>query len=175
MPTVAAGCCQRTHQAAASLGRMLDQEHHRACIFAAHRKPLHNAQQGEPDRREQPDGLIARQQAHQKGRDRHGDNREGERCAASEPVADMADDHAADRPHQVADREHAEYRKQLGDRILMREEVATDLCCEVTVDRKIVPFEHVADHSSRDHPAYVRGVHLAPKAAQQREELAPFQ
>jgi hypothetical protein len=46
----------------------------------------------------------------------------------------------------------------------VREEVTTYLWCEVTVDRKIVPFEHVADHSSRNHPAYVRGVHLAPKA-----------
>jgi hypothetical protein len=38
----------------------------------------------------------------------------------------------------------------------MREEVATNLGCEITVDRKIVPFERVADHSGRDHPAYVR-------------------
>lgn len=77
-------------------------------------------------------------------------------CAATEPVADMADQHAADRPHQIADRKYAEYRKQLGDRIVMREEVATNLGCEITVDRKIVPFERVADHSGRDHPAYVR-------------------
>lgn len=68
----------------------------------------------------------------------------------------MADQHAADRPHQIADRKYAEYRKQLGDRIVMREEVATNLDCEITVDRKIVPFERVADHSGRDHPAYVR-------------------
>src|SRR5262249_15876751 len=76
----------------------------------------------------------------------------------------MANDHAADRPHQITDREDAECRKQLGDRILMREEVAAYLCCEVAIDRKIVPFEYVADHSGRSHPAHVREVHLAPKA-----------
>ena len=56
----------------------------------------------------------------------------------------------------MAHRKYAEYRKQLGDRIVMREEVATNLGCEITVDRKIVPFERVADHSGRDHLAYVR-------------------
>src|SRR5262245_62124255 len=73
------------------------------------------AKQGERDRRQKPDAVIAGQQAHQKGRDRHGGHREGERGAASEAIADMADDRAADRPHQIADREHAERRQQLGD------------------------------------------------------------
>src|SRR5262245_3470332 len=77
----------------------------------------------------------------------------------------MADQHAADRPHQIADREYAECRKQLGDRIFVREEVTTNLYCKITVDRKIVPFEHIADHSGRNHPAYVREVHLAPQGS----------
>jgi hypothetical protein len=68
----------------------------------------------------------------------------------------MADQHAADRPHQIADREHAEGRKQLSDRIVMRKEVATNLYCEIAVDCKIVPFERVADHSGRNYLAYMR-------------------
>jgi len=75
----------------------------------------------------------------------------------------MADEHAADRPHQIADREHAECRKQLSDWILMRKEVSADRRREVAVDRKIVPFEHVADHASGDHSAYLGGNHLAPR------------
>ena len=78
---------------------MLNQKHHRACIFAAYRQPLHNAQKSEPDRRKHTNRLITRQQADQKGRDCHGGDREGECRAASERVADMPDDHAADRPH----------------------------------------------------------------------------
>jgi hypothetical protein len=63
----------------------------------------------------------------QKGRDRHGGDGEGECRTPSKGVADMADEHPADRPHQIADREHAECRKQLRDRILVREEVTTYL------------------------------------------------
>jgi hypothetical protein len=65
----------------------------------------------------------------------------------------MPDEYATDRPYQIADRQNAECRKQLGDRILMREEVTTYLHCEVTVDREIVPFEHVPDHAGRNDPA----------------------
>src|SRR5215471_10156409 len=46
----------------------------------------------------------------------------------------------------------------------MREEVTTNLQCKITVDGKIVPFEHVADHSGSNHFGYLRRVHLAPKA-----------
>jgi hypothetical protein len=85
--------------------------------------------------------------------------------AVTEKVsADMADKRAAKRPHEIAEREHAESGKQLSDWILMREELSPNRGGEIAVDRKIVPFEHVADHSGRNHPAYVRGVHLAPKA-----------
>jgi hypothetical protein len=82
---------QRAHQAAAAVGRVLDHEHHRARVLAADRKPLHHAQQGERDRRQQAERRVARQKADQEGRDRHGGDREGERRAPSEAVADMAD------------------------------------------------------------------------------------
>ena len=32
---------------------------------------------------------------------------------------------------------------------------------EIAVDRKIVPFEHVADQAGGDYPAYLRRIHLA--------------
>src|SRR6516165_6188290 len=107
------------------------------------------------------DGGVSRQQADQESRDRHGRDRERECRAPSEAVADMSDQYATDRPYQIADRQHAECRKQLGDRILMREELATYLRCEVTVDREIVPFEHVPNHAGRNHPAHWRGAHPA--------------
>src|SRR4029077_21151661 len=65
-------------------------------------------------------------------------NRQGQRGAPPEPVADMADQRAADRPHQIAERKHAERRKQLGYRILMREELAADCRRDIGVDRKFV-------------------------------------
>jgi len=48
---------------------------------------------------------------------------------------------------QVADRKHTERREQLGDRVLVREEVATDRHGKVAVDCKIILFEHVADRA----------------------------
>ena len=143
-------------------GRVLDQKHHRARVFAADRKPLHHAQEGERDRRRQAERRVARQSPIRKV---------GIAMAATEkvsaarrpnrsPIWPMSG--AADRPHQIADREHAEGRKKLGDRILVREEVAADRSGEVAVDREIVPFEHVADHARGDHPACLRRFHPLP-------------
>jgi hypothetical protein len=73
----------------------------------------------------------------------------------------VADQRAPDRPHQIAEREHAERREQLGDRVLVRKELPADLGGEIAVDREIIPFEHVADHARSDHPACARVVHLA--------------
>src|SRR5260370_42697538 len=44
----------------------------------------------------------------------------------------------------------------------MGKEVTTKLCCEVAVDRKIVPFERVPDHAGGDYSASLCGVHLTP-------------
>jgi DNA-binding winged helix-turn-helix (wHTH) protein len=52
-----------------------------------------------------------------------------------------------ERTHQVADRKHTERREQLGDRVLVREEVATYRHGKVAVDCKIISFEHVADRA----------------------------
>jgi hypothetical protein len=54
---------------------------------------------------------------------------------------------SAERTHQVADRKHTERREQLGDRVLVREEVATDRHGKVPIDCKIILFEHVADRA----------------------------
>jgi hypothetical protein len=72
----------------------------------------------------------------------------------------MADYGAADGSHHIADREHAERRKKLGDRILVREEVAADGGGKIAVDGKVVSFKHVADHARGNHPARLRRIHL---------------
>jgi hypothetical protein len=74
----------------------------------------------------------------------------------------MADQGAPDGSHHIAQREHAEGGKKLGDRILVREEVAADRGGEIAVDSKIVPFEHIADEARGDHPACLRRIHLRP-------------
>jgi hypothetical protein len=85
----------------------------------------------------------------------------------------MADQRAADRPHQIAEREHAEGRKELRDGILVRKEVAADRGGEIAVDREIVPFEHVADHTGGDHAPRPRGSHVVvpPNRAREPRQL----
>ena len=150
----------RTHQATAAFRCTFDQEHHRAGVFSTDRKALNHAQQGEHNGCQKSERRVSRQQSDQKGRDRHGGNRQGQRGAPSEPVADMADQRASDRPHQIAERKHAERRKQLGYRILMREELAADRRREIAVDRKVVPLEHIADRTRGNDPQHLPGLHL---------------
>jgi hypothetical protein len=71
----------------------------------------------------------------------------------------MADECASERPHQIADREYAERRKQLRDRILLRKEMPADACRKVPINGKVIPLQNVADHSSGNHSAQMRGVH----------------
>jgi hypothetical protein len=136
---------------------MLHQEHHGAGIFAAHRQSLHHAQQRERDRRREAEHLVAGEEPDQEGRDRHGGDRERQRRAPPQAVADMPDQRAAHRPHQVADREDAEGGQELCDRVLVREEVAADRGRKIAVDREIVPFEYVPDHPGGDDPPPLHG------------------
>src|SRR5262249_45783840 len=45
----------------------------------------------------------------------------------------------------------------------MGEELPAYCGREIAVDRKVVPFEHVADHARSDHPACLRGIHFSPQ------------
>ncbi len=65
----------------------------------------------------------------------------------------MADHRAANGAHYITDREYAKGRKKLGDRVLVREEVAADGRGKIAVHGKVVPFEHIADHAGGDYPA----------------------
>src|ERR1700731_3339693 len=46
----------------------------------------------------------------------------------------------------------------------MGKEVTTYLCCEIAVDRKIVPFERVPDHAGGNYSASLGGAHLTPNS-----------
>jgi hypothetical protein len=60
----------------------------------------------------------------------------------------------------------------LRHRLLMRKKVSTDLGGKIAVDRKIVPFQQVADHSSGDQSTDVRGIHVALPSPAEKFELA---
>jgi len=94
--------------------------------------------------------VEARQHAGQERRRGHRRDREDERPLPAIAIADMADKHAAQGPHDVADREDAEGGKNLRHGIGLREERAADLDSEVAVDGEIIPFEQFADAAGDD-------------------------
>src|SRR5262249_7164864 len=106
--------------------------------------------QSEQNRRHQANRGVARQQADDKGGYGHRRDGEDQRYSSAVAIADVADDGAAQGPHQVANGEHAERRQHLGYRILAGKEGAANRGGEVAVDGKVVPFEHVADGAGGD-------------------------
>jgi hypothetical protein len=137
-------------QAAPARLRMFDHEDDGGGVLAADRQALDHAQQREQDRRGDAQRLVAGQDADQEGRDGHRRHRESKRGAPSEAVADIADQRAADRPHQEANGEDAERRQHLRHLVFMGKEDAADGGGEVAVDREVVPFERVADRAGGD-------------------------
>jgi len=77
----------------------------------------------------------------------------------------MANHRAADRPHQIADREHAERRQQLRGMVLARKEMLSDRADKIAVDREILPFERVADHAGNNDLAPACGLQSADSLA----------
>jgi hypothetical protein len=67
-------------------------------------------------------------------------------------VADVAEDGAAQGPHQEAGGEHAERGNQGSGGVLGREEVPADRRGEVAVDREVVPLHDVAHGAGGDQP-----------------------
>ena len=72
----------------------------------------------------------------------------------------MADERTAERSHQIAECKYSECGKELGDPILMGEELLADRRGKKAVDSKIVPFEHVADQARDDHPIRLSKIHF---------------
>ena len=144
-------------QSASPGRRRLEKKDPRRRAFAADREALHHAQQGQDDRRGDPQRLVARQHADQESRQRHRRHGKGERDLAAEFVADVAYHAAAQWPHDVAHGEDAEGRQDLRHFIFGWKVRAADLGGEVTVDGKVVPFEHVADDAGRDVACRARG------------------
>ena len=112
-------------EAAPTRRRVLDRHQHGAAPLAADAKPLRQTQQhDERDGGPRPDLRVGRQQADAERRDAHDDQRQHEHRLAADAVAVVADDDAADRPRDEADRVGAERRQRPRQRIERRERTA---------------------------------------------------
>jgi hypothetical protein len=93
--------------------------------------------------------LRERGKANRERRAAHQRDREREKRAPADPVADQAENDAADRPRRKADGEHCEREKLTRTATRRREELRADVGREVAVDREVEPLEHVADEAGR--------------------------
>ena len=139
--------------------RVLGREQDRAAPLAAEREALHDAEQHEEDRAE-PAGLrVGRQQADEAGGDAHDADGPEQRRATSEPVAHVAEDHGADRPHDERERdrrERGELAAELAERV--EEERADEERGEVGEDVEVERLERGADHRRPRDASHGRGV-----------------
>ena len=106
------------------------------------------------ERRPDADLGIGRQQADQHRRHAHQDQAQHQQPLAADPVAEMAEDDAADRPRDEAERIGGEGEQGAGQRIVGGEEQPVeDQGGGRAVEEEIVPFDGRADRGSPSPPA----------------------
>ena len=105
--------------------RLFDQQHQRGRVFAADGKALREAQQDKQEWRGKADLRVGRQQGHQAGGHRHRDDRADNGGAPPQFVADMAEDHPAQRP-----RRGSRWRRRRTTRSARRRDHASGKNCE---------------------------------------------
>jgi len=133
-----------------ALGGVLGSQEHRSAPLAADGEALQEAQHEEGYRGGDPDGLVGRQEADERGRRAHGQQRDDEGRFAAEPVPEVAEEYAAYRTRHEADRRRAERSQYPGDLAAAREEQRTeDEGRRRQVDEEVVPLDRRPRHSSQ--------------------------
>src|SRR5215207_5853281 len=111
-----------SEEASPALRSVLDRHQHGPAPLPADSDALTEAQDDEPDRSQDADGLVGRQQPYKERRDTHDEERQDQHCLASDPVPVVTEDYAAQRPRREANRvgrERQEHTRGLGE---LREE-----------------------------------------------------
>jgi len=111
---------------------------------------LREARRHEQQRGEHADRPIGRQQAHREGRERHQEDDRAQRPLAAVAIAVLPKNDGADRAHHEAHAEDGEGQQEGDDRGPGRKEQLRDDRDEIAVDREVVPFKDIADHSRND-------------------------
>ncbi len=130
----------------------------RAGQLGSRAEPLDQPEQDQQQRRHDAQRGRARQQPHQHGGATHQCHRQDHRRLAADPVADLGDDHAAERADEEADREGGERRQDAGRRHQVGEEEAVDhQAGGGAIERVVVPLDQGADGAGDDGLAGARG------------------
>ena len=120
---------------------------------------------------------MGRQHADEEGGDRHRGDRQGQRRLAADAIPDMAEDDAAEGPHEIAGGEHAEGGEKRGERVVGGEELPPENGGEESVNREIVPFHDIADGAGDDGAPglrrFWRHEYFPPRAERPAGRVAP--
>jgi hypothetical protein len=132
---------------------VLGDEQHRTAPLTAQGEPLDHPQQRQQQRRGQADRRVGRQQADRERRAPHHQQADDQQLFAADPVAEVAEDQAAqrarDEPHGVGgERQHgADQRVGLGEEDVVEHERGGR-----AVEEEVVPLDRRADEAGGDHP-----------------------
>ena len=138
-------------QPAFVLGGVFVGHRHRPAPLAAEPDALQHAQQQQQDRRGDADLLIGRQQTDQHRGDAHDHQRHHQHVLAADAVAEMAEDHAAERTGEKADREGGVGEQDRDQRILGREiQLVEDDAGDGAIKEEVVPLDGGADQAGGD-------------------------
>ena len=111
-------------------------------VFTAEREALDETAENEADRRENADGVVARQQADDEGRDTHQGHRDKEGVLAADEIAEATEHQRAERTHREARSEAEKHEDEARSRVHAREEVGADIRGKRAGEIKVIPFEN---------------------------------
>ncbi|MCY1545562.1 hypothetical protein D9M68_815120 [compost metagenome] len=126
---------------------MFHRHQHGAAHFSAERKALPNPQHDQQHRRGNADLFVGRQQPDQHGAYAHQQQAQRQHRLASDAVAEVAEDDAADGSGKHAAGKGAEGRERSGDRVELREEQFVEYQRSGrSVGEEVESFHGGADH-----------------------------
>ena len=132
--------------------RGFDDVGQRARQLAAEAESLHDTKRHEQRARRHAPGGVGWHEAHSERRARHDENRNQEHAAPAVAIAKVAEDDAADRSREVADREGAERHHQRHQRRRVGKNRVRDVFGEDTEDDEVVELQCPAEAGEQDNP-----------------------
>jgi hypothetical protein len=145
---------QRRIEAPLFLRRVLVRHEHRAAPFAAQADALCHPKQQQQQRRRDADLRIGGHQPDQEGGHAHDHQRDDEHALAPDLVAEVAEDHAAQRPRDEAHREGGVGQQRRHHRVAARKvELVEHDAGHHAVQEEVVPLDGGAHQGRNHHPA----------------------
>ena len=119
-------------------------------VLAAEAQALDHAREAQQHRRRDADRGVGRRDGDHQRAEAHQQHGQHQRVAAAVVVGEMAEQPAADRAHDEAEREQDGGVQLLHDRIVAGEERAGEIEREGRVGVEVVPLDQIADRADED-------------------------